>query len=71
MHTLGIVLYQCSVLKLTETKQTFVGFQGLIFETEVEPEEKFFQGGLEKFWKQVSQTNIKWFLDKEKLIYVL
>ena len=59
MHTLGIVLYRYSVLKLTETKQTFVGFQGLIFETEVEPEEKFFQGGLEKFWKQVSQTNIK------------
>lgn len=32
----------------------FVGFQGLIFETEVEPEEKLFQGGLERFWKQVS-----------------
>ena len=31
-----------------------VGFQGLIFETEVEPEEKLFQGGLERFWKQVS-----------------
>ena len=29
---------------------------GLVFETELEPEEKFFQGGLEKFWKQVSQT---------------
>ena len=28
--------------------------KGLIFQTEVEPEEKFFQGGLEKFWKQVS-----------------
>ena len=28
-------------------------FTGLIFQTEIEPEEKFFQGGLEKFWKQV------------------
>jgi len=32
----------------------FFPLKGLIFQTEVEPEEKFFQGGLEKFWKQVS-----------------
>ena len=32
--------------------------QGLIFQTEVEPEEKFFQGGLEKFWKQVSLVDV-------------
>lgn len=42
-----------------------IGFQGLIFETEVEPEEKFFQSGLEKFWKQVSQRNIMWYLDNK------
>lgn len=30
-----------------------LSLKGLIFQTEVEPEEKFFQGGLEKFWKQV------------------
>jgi hypothetical protein len=26
---------------------------GFLFETEIEPEEKFFQGGLERFCKQV------------------
>lgn len=33
----------------------FIILKGLIFQTEVEPEEKFFQGGLEKFWKQVGE----------------
>ena len=42
---------------------------GLVFETEVEPEEKFFQGGLEKFWKQVSQTEKSCFsLKKCKMV---
>ena len=36
----------------------FFIFKGLIFQTEVEPEEKFFQGGLEKFWKQVSAWSL-------------
>ena len=36
-------------------------FTGLIFQTEIEPEEKFFQGGLEKFWKQVGFLGNKFF----------
>ena len=36
-------------------------FTGLIFQTEIEPEEKFFQGGLEKFWKQVGFLSNKFF----------
>ena len=36
-------------------------FTGLIFQTEIEPEEKFFQGGLEKFWKQVGFLCNKFF----------
>lgn len=36
-------------------------FTGLIFQTEIEPEEKFFQGGLEKFWKQVGFLSSKFF----------
>ena len=36
-------------------------FTGLIFQTEIEPEEKFFQGGLEKFWKQVGCLGNKFF----------
>ena len=33
-------------------------FIGLIFQTEVEPEEKFFQVGLEKFCKQVGFSRL-------------
>ena len=40
----------------------FFPLKGLIFQTEVEPEEKFFQGGLEKFWKQVSFLSSQAFL---------
>ena len=36
-------------------------FTGLIFQTEIEPEEKFFQGGLEKFWRQVGFLSNKFF----------
>ncbi|XP_068704082.1 vacuolar protein sorting-associated protein 18 homolog isoform X2 [Montipora capricornis] len=57
-HLINAVAWNKSKLTESSTQTILLGTtKGLIFQTEVEPEEKFFQGGLEKFWKQLYNVN--------------
>ncbi|XP_022804004.1 vacuolar protein sorting-associated protein 18 homolog [Stylophora pistillata] len=57
-HLINAIAWNKSKLTESSTQTILLGTtKGLVFETEVEPEEKFFQGGLEKFWKQLYNVN--------------
>ncbi|XP_015753539.1 PREDICTED: vacuolar protein sorting-associated protein 18 homolog [Acropora digitifera] len=67
-HLINAVAWNKSKLTESSTQTILLGTtKGLIFQTEVEPEEKFFQGGLEKFWKQLYNVNANG--DPEESIY--
>ncbi|XP_027053569.1 vacuolar protein sorting-associated protein 18 homolog [Pocillopora damicornis] len=57
-HLINAIAWNKSKLTESSTQTILLGTtKGLVFETELEPEEKFFQGGLEKFWKQLYNVN--------------
>ncbi|KAK3737231.1 hypothetical protein QZH41_010859 [Actinostola sp. cb2023] len=57
-HLVSAVAWNKSKLTESTTQTILLGTtKGLLFETELEPEEKFFQGGLERFSKQLYNVN--------------
>ncbi|XP_031550189.1 vacuolar protein sorting-associated protein 18 homolog [Actinia tenebrosa] len=57
-HLISAVAWNKSKLTETSTQTILLGTtKGLLFETEIEPEEKFFQGGIERFLKQLYDVN--------------
>ncbi|EDO47847.1 predicted protein [Nematostella vectensis] len=57
-HLISAVAWNKSKLTESSTQTILLGTSsGLLFETELEPEEKFFQGGVERFCKQLYNIN--------------